>query len=42
MALVVDPCSPSSSGAVNKKATPCRLYSTLLNLLTGWVVLALV
>ena len=42
MTAIVDPGSPSSSGVVIRKATCCRLYVTLLNLLAEWVFLALV
>ena len=42
MTVVVDPGSPSSSGAVIRKQLLVGCISTLLNLLTGWVVLALV
>ena len=41
MAVAVDPGSPSRVSS-DKEATCCRLYSVLLNLLTGWVVIALV
>ena len=41
MAVLVDPGSSSSKWSSDKEVTH-RLYSVLLNLLTGMVVLALV
>ena len=40
MGVVVDPGSPSISGAVIRKHLVVGLYYTLLNLLTGQIVLA--
>ena len=42
MSGVVDPGSPSSSGAVVRKQFVVGCIVLLLNLLTGWAVIALV